>query len=51
MRSSKVGRFQLREYSHPPDNATHNFFLDSKGPLLDLSNEVSFLSEFFRKGC
>ena len=46
----KVMLFQLRGRSHPQGNATHNFFLDSKGPLLDLSNEVTFVSEFFRKG-
>ena len=42
----KVVLFQLRGYGHPQDNAKPNIVLDSKGPLLDLSNEVSFVSEF-----
>ena len=37
--------FQLRGPGHLQDDATPNFFLDSKGPLLGLSNEVSFVSE------
>jgi len=46
----KIVLFQLRGHGHPQDDAMPNFLLDSKGPLLDLSNEVSFISEFVRKG-
>ena len=46
----KVVLFQLRGPVHPQNNTTPNFSLDSKGSLLDLLNEVSFVSEFFRKG-
>ena len=45
----KVVLFQLRGPGHPQDDASPNFFLDSKGPLLGLSNEVSFVSELFLK--
>ena len=45
----KVVLFQLRGPGHPQDDATPNFFLDSKGPLLGLSNEVSFVSEIYWK--
>ena len=45
----KVVLFQLRGRGHPQDDATPNFFLDSKGPLLGLSNEVSFVSEIYWK--
>ena len=46
----KVVLFQLRGHGHPQDNAIHNFFPNSKSILLGLSNEVSFVSEFFEKG-
>ena len=46
----EVVLFQLRGHGHPQDDATPNFFLDSKGPLLGLSNEVSFVSEFCLEG-
>ena len=39
----KVVLFQLRGYGHPQDDATPNFFADSKCPILELSNEVSFV--------
>ena len=39
----KVMLFQLRGCGHPQDDATPNFFADSKRPLLGLSNEVSFV--------
>ena len=39
----KVVLFQLRGHGHPQDDATPNFFADSKRPLLGLSNEVSFV--------
>ena len=42
----KVALFQLREHSHPQDNATPSFFPDSKSFILGLSNKVSFVSEF-----
>ena len=39
----KVVLFQLRGRGHPQDNVKPNLFLDSKGPLLDLSNEKRWL--------
>ena len=45
----KVVFFQLRGCSHPQDDATPNFFANSKRPILGLSNEVSFVPEFFWK--
>ena len=45
----KVVLFQLRGHGHPQDDATPNLFLDSKGPVLGLSNKVSFVSELFQK--
>ena len=45
----KVVLFQLRGPGHPQGDATPNFFPDSKSFLLGLSNEVSFVSGFFRK--
>ena len=39
----KVVLFQLRGCGHPQDDATPNFFADSKRPILGLSNEVSFV--------
>ena len=55
MRSSKqvlvkVVLFQLRACGHPQGDATPNFIPDSKSFLLGLSNEVSFVSVFYRKG-
>ena len=43
----KVVLFQLRGHGYPQDDSIPNFFLDSKGPLLGLSNEVSFVSEVY----
>ena len=50
MRSSngvlvKVLLFHLRGRGHPQDDATANFFANSKRPILGLSNEVSFVPE------
>ena len=45
----KVVLFQLRGCGHPQDRAMANFFPDSKSSILGLSNEVSFVSEFFWK--
>ena len=45
----KVVLFQLRGRGHPQNDATHNFFADSKRPLLGLSNEVSFVPEILWK--
>ena len=45
----KVVLFQLRGHGHPKNDATPNFFPDSKSLLLGLSNEVLFVSGFFRK--
>ena len=39
--------FHLKGCGHPKDDAMPNFFLDSKGSILGLSNEVSFVSELF----
>ena len=43
----KVVLFQLRGPGCPQDDTTPNFFLDSKGPMLGLSNEVSFVYELY----
>ena len=41
----KVVVFQLRWHSQPQNDATANFFANSKRPILRLSNEVSFVPE------
>ena len=46
----KVKLFQLRGRGHPQDDATPNFFADSKRPILGLSNEVSFVPKILWKG-
>ena len=43
----KVVLFLLRGCGHPQGNATTSFFPASKSFLFGLSNEVSFVSEFF----
>ena len=45
----KVVLFQLRGRGHPQNNATPNFFPDSKSSILGLSNEESIISECFCK--
>ena len=45
----KVVLFQLRGRGHPQNDATPNIFPDSKGLLLGLSNEVSFVTEIYWK--
>ena len=45
----KVVLFQLRGRGHPQDDATPNFFANSKCPILGLSNEVSFVPEILWK--
>ena len=45
----KVVLFYLRGHYHPQGDASTNFFPDSKSFLLGLSNEVSFVSVFYRK--
>ena len=45
----KVVLFQLRGRGHPQDDATTNFFANSKSPILGLSNEVSFVPELLWK--
>ena len=42
----KVVLFQLRGRGHPQDDATPNFFPNSKGSIFGLSYKVSFVSEF-----
>ena len=39
--------FQLRGRGYPQNDATPNFFPDSKRTILGLSNEVSFVSKLF----
>ena len=43
----EVVLFQLRGRGYPQNDAIPNFFPNSKGSILGLSNEVSFVSEFF----
>ena len=45
----KVVLFQLRGRGHPQGGAMPNFFPDSKSSILGLSNEVSFVTEYFWK--
>ena len=45
----KVVHFQLRGRSQPQNDATANFFANSKRPILGLSNEVSFVPEILWK--
>ena len=45
----KVVLFQLRGRGHPQDDARSIFFANSKGPVLGLSNEVSFVPELLWK--
>ena len=46
----KVVLFQLRVCGCLKDDATPNFFVDSKHPIYGLSNEVSFVPEILWKG-
>ena len=43
----KVLLFQLDGHGHSQDNAMPSFFHDSKNSIVGLSNEVSFVSDFF----
>ena len=43
----KIVLFKLRGPGHPQDDTKANFFPDSKSSIIGLSNEVSFVSEFF----
>ncbi len=45
----KVELFQLSGHGDPHDDATPHFISDSGSSKLGLSNELSFISEFFRK--
>ena len=45
----KVVLFQLRGRGHPQDDATPNFFANSKSSILGLLNEVSFVPELLWK--
>ena len=45
----KVALFQLRGHSQPQNDATPNFFANSKCPILGLLNEVSFAPEILWK--
>ena len=42
--------FQSDKSGQPQDDDMPNFFPDSKSSILGLSNEVSFVSEFFLEG-
>ena len=46
----KVVLFQSDGPGHPQNDATPSFFPDSKSSISGLSNEVSFVSEFFWEG-
>ena len=46
----KVVLFQLRGHSQPQNDATPNFFANSKRPILRLSNEISFIQEYHLEG-
>ena len=43
----KLVIFHSRGCGHPQDDVMPNFFPDSKGSILGLSNEVSFVSELY----
>ena len=45
----EVVLFHLRGPGHPQDDASPNFFADSKRPILGLSNEVSYVPEILWK--
>ena len=45
----KVVLFQLRGLSQPQNDAKANFFKNSERPILELSNEVSFVPEILWK--
>ena len=45
----KVLLFQLRGRGQPQNDATANFFANSKRPILGLSNEVSFVPKILWK--
>ena len=45
----KVVLLQLRGHSQPQNDATLNFFANSKSPILGLSNEVLFVPEILWK--
>ena len=46
----KVVLFQLSGRGHPLDDATPSFFLNSKSPILGLSNDISFVIFFPLEG-
>ena len=46
----KVILFQLSGRGHPQDDATSSFFLNSKSPILGLSNDISFMAFFLLEG-
>ena len=50
MSSSKSSAFSVKGEGHPQDDATPNFFADSKRPIQGLSNEVSFVPKIIFKG-
>ena len=45
----KVVFFQLRGHGYPQDDATPNFFANSKRPILGLLNEISFVTKILEK--
>ena len=46
----KVVLFYFSGHGHPQGHATPNFQLDSKGSIIGLSNDISFVSYLFWKG-
>ena len=47
----KVVLVQLRGHGHPQNDATPNFFPDSKSSILGFSNKVTFFSKSLQDGC
>ena len=43
---SESGAFLLSGRGHPQDDTTPSFFMNSKSPILGLSNDISFVSFF-----
>ena len=48
-RPEKVALSQLRGCGYPQKDVIPNFFPDSKSFIIGLSNEVSFVTEYFSK--
>ena len=46
----KILLFQSSGHGYPSDSAKNNFCNDSKSSISEISNDVSFLSDFFEIG-